>query len=113
MNQPLKPKALIDLRTVELTSDCRLGIYFLVHKDLIVYIGKSSNVLARLGAHTNKQYDRVYFLSTPAEWVHYWERHYIQQFKTLNFEDAFQSNKPPFDGAHERHHGYTQGVRRL
>jgi hypothetical protein len=34
------------------------GIYFLVHKDRVIYVGQSVNVYARISSHTDKVFDR-------------------------------------------------------
>ena len=41
------------------------GIYFLCQGSEVVYVGQSVNVPSRLGQHTDKEFDRVFFLPWP------------------------------------------------
>lgn len=43
------------------------GIYFLCYKQEVVYVGQSVNITARIMAHTDKMFDRVFFLPWPKD----------------------------------------------
>lgn len=77
------PKVLIDLRTTEYKFKPITGIYYLVYKELIVYIGKSTDVQARIKTHQkdNKKFDRVFISEFPSpEYMNYWEADHIRTF---------------------------------
>lgn len=42
------------------------GIYFLVKDDEVVYVGQSVNPIARIGNHTDKDFDRAYMIPVPS-----------------------------------------------
>lgn len=43
------------------------GVYFLCHNQEVVYVGQSVNIVARITAHTDKRFDRVFFLPWPKD----------------------------------------------
>jgi len=43
------------------------GIYFLCHEQEVVYVGQSVNIAARITAHTDKRFDKVFFLPWPKD----------------------------------------------
>jgi hypothetical protein len=42
------------------------GVYFLVHHDEVVYIGQSTNPMARIAQHTDKEFSSAYLLPVPS-----------------------------------------------
>lgn len=77
------PKVLSDLRCELLQQHHTCGIYFLVYKDLIVYIGQSKNVNKRVWKqHGDKKFYTAFFNSFKStKWLTYWEAAYIHTFK--------------------------------
>lgn len=59
----------------------RAGVYLLKEKGIVVYVGRSKDVLTRLGAHAFKVYDEVEILWQEDERLDLLERKMIQQFK--------------------------------
>ena len=56
-------------------------VYFLCYQKEVVYVGKSSNLLSRLGSHKkDKVFDEVYCIEVKAENVDEIENHYIDKF---------------------------------
>jgi len=59
------------------------GIYFLVKKDKVVYVGQSIDIGTRLGRHEKddwKDYDQVFFVSAPKNKLREMESHFIEHF---------------------------------
>jgi hypothetical protein len=56
------------------------GVYFLVEESRIVYVGQSTNVLARIQSHTDKRFDAVAVLPVAAEHLDAMEAYYIDRF---------------------------------
>lgn len=42
-----------------------IGVYFLCKDKEVVYVGSSTNVYSRVPAHTDKEYDRAYYIIVP------------------------------------------------
>ena len=65
----------------------RHGVYFLVKNKKIIYVGKSSNVIGRIGKHVvdgEKDFDAVTYVEIPKRYVadaFHIELSYIQMFK--------------------------------
>lgn len=58
------------------------GVYFLMHKDTIVYVGQSVNVYRRTDGHLKaKLFDRITVIECPKEDLDRVERLYIEKFK--------------------------------
>ena len=59
------------------------GVYFLIDRDEIVYVGQATNVHARVAAHTRnwKQFDSYTYIPCPKEQLDALERHYIQRLQ--------------------------------
>ena len=56
------------MKTIIQIPQNRAGVYLLKEKGIVVYVGRSKDVLTRLGAHAFKVYDEVEFYargSTP------------------------------------------------
>jgi excinuclease UvrABC nuclease subunit len=66
------------------------GVYFLISKNKIVYVGQSVNVYARLSAHVHKNFDSFTVIPCPKEHLNVLESLYIHMFD------------PPLNG-HEKH----------
>jgi len=63
------------------------GIYFLVDKEKIIYIGQSVNIPSRLQAHKDKNFDNVYMLPIPQSALNPVEAALIRYFKPpLNYD---------------------------
>lgn len=63
------------------------GIYFLVHQDDVVYVGKSLNVYARVQQHLQQQsksFDRWCFFSCPPADLDRLEGYYIKAIRPLH-----------------------------
>ena len=60
------------------------GVYFLIHDEEIVYVGQSSNLLARVESHKvgadRKVFNKVAFIEAPRPWLDTVEAFYIQRF---------------------------------
>ena len=72
------------LKKMILATDIRpsSGVYFLIHGDSVVYVGKSSNVIARMGGHKHKQYDRAIMIhESDGQIIDALERTFIALFK--------------------------------
>jgi hypothetical protein len=63
-------------------APCERGIYFLIHRDQIVYVGKAQNIYGRLESHywrTHKRFDRYWcFGGIPYDWLGHAEGFYIK-----------------------------------
>lgn len=66
-------------------ADLRIsGIYFIMHRGKIVYIGKSVNVMNRIATHemiTNKEWDHVRVIPCPIDKLLHYEVRWIKKFK--------------------------------
>lgn len=61
-----------------------VGIYFLCLKSEVVYVGQSTNIVARIFSHMRdavKEYDSVYFLRVPASQLDEVENRFIRTLK--------------------------------
>jgi hypothetical protein len=57
------------------------GVYFLCLKNEVVYVGQSTAIPSRIKQHSDKQYDRVFFLRVPSSQLLEVENRFI---KALN-----------------------------
>ncbi len=83
MSRPNPPHRLLNWGEVldvslDVTSYC--GIYFLIKDIKIVYVGKSLNVIRRIGQHPDKSFDRFAWVLCKPEQLDHLERDYINQF---------------------------------
>jgi len=56
------------------------GVYFLLFRGQVVYVGQSKDVVARINRHIDehlKEFDRVLYLPCPAELLDYYEKRLI------------------------------------
>lgn len=57
-------------------------IYFLIDKNVIVYVGKTEKIHSRLKTHTkDKKFDRVVWIQVPKEKMNFIEMYYINLLK--------------------------------
>lgn len=56
------------------------GVYFLIFKNKIIYVGQSVNVYARISGHTHKKFDSFTVLPCPKEHLNVLESLYIHMF---------------------------------
>jgi hypothetical protein len=68
------------------------GIYFLIHKNKIVYIGQSVNVYFRISSHSGKQFDSFTAIPCPKEHLNVLESLYINMFD------------PPLNGTQDKNY---------
>lgn len=70
------------------------GIYFLIKRRKVVYIGQSTDFISRLFAHKNQamDYDRFRFIRCSPDKLDYYERRWIRIFKP-----AHNTNHKPKD----------------
>jgi hypothetical protein len=62
------------------------GVYFLLDGDEVVYVGQSVNVVGRVYQHSEKKFDRAYYL-------------YVVEDERIQVEDAFIRHfKPKYNG---------------
>lgn len=59
------------------------GIYFMIRKRKIVYIGKTTNLIIRLAQseHVNRRYDYLRFIQCDEVSLERYERRWIKKFK--------------------------------
>lgn len=60
------------------------GVYFLILKGTIVYVGQSVNIFQRVGVHASAQkikFDKYYYLECKAEYLNILESIYIHKIK--------------------------------
>lgn len=57
------------------------GVYFLIDRFEIVYVGMSFDILSRIPAHADKAFDRVFWITCPHQYVGSVEKHYIEKFR--------------------------------
>ena len=56
------------------------GIYFLWDEDKITYIGRTLNVIERIGGHVDKQFTKFSFITTPRSEIELMELYYICKY---------------------------------
>jgi hypothetical protein len=71
----------------------RSGVYALFHGDTIVYIGQAINVAARVGQHSEKQFDRVAFIEVPKHRLDDIERRLIRTLAPNLNSDSWSRSK--------------------
>jgi hypothetical protein len=68
-------------------------IYFLIRDNEVVYIGQSTNLTARVGAHKNdKSFDHVYYFRVPPEELDDLERCLIKNLRPEYNRNAVRNN---------------------
>lgn len=74
-------------------EDYRLiGVYFLIGKGKIVYIGKSTSLLNRLASHVSIKFDKIRFIQCDELRLDEYERRWIMRFRPKgNFRHLFVS----------------------
>ena len=60
-----------------------MGVYFLIYKNKVVYVGQSTNVYARITAHHDKTFDSFAFIQCEATTLDGLESLYIHVFRPL------------------------------
>lgn len=72
------------------------GVYFLVHKDEVVYVGQSNNVYSRISQHVDKVFDKFAFVQCEANLMNKLESLYIHVLKPkLNGNTNAQEKNAP------------------
>lgn len=73
----------------------RCGVYFLIKDSVVVYVGKSTCVDARIKTHLSPNgipFDKVYFYAVPLHKINYFEEHFIKIMKPIyNIHNAINS----------------------
>lgn len=74
------------------------GIYFLIYKKEIVYIGKTKNISHRLAGHGSKNYEEYRFIPCEEVYLDAYEKRWIEKFKPKynskrNIEENLKLNK--------------------
>jgi hypothetical protein len=66
------------------------GVYFLFQDDVIIYIGKSKDVLSRVQAHKNnqKEFDHYTYVECDEDLLTAYERIFINKYKPIQNADA-------------------------
>lgn len=80
---------------VEINSERLHGIYYLIKDGVIVYVGQSINVYARIGAHIaayEKDFDSYAFVSVPIE-----DMNRIETEEILNHRPKYNGELPQND----------------
>lgn len=57
------------------------GVYFLVHRGHVVYVGQSVNIVSRIAAHTDKRFDAVAYLPCSRDQLDVIESMYIHMLR--------------------------------
>jgi hypothetical protein len=71
-------------------------VYFLIRDNVVVYVGQSITLAARLRQHTDKTFDRVLFLRVPKSQLLTVERKFIVALKPeYNKEKIAEPNETP------------------
>jgi hypothetical protein len=79
---------------IKINKEIYKGVYFLISKNKIVYVGNSKNILARISAHINKNkilFDSYYFIEKAENSIEL-ESRYILKFLPKN-NTMIASNK--------------------
>ena len=68
------------------------GVYFLIKNGFIVYVGQSTNVLARISVHgNNKSFDSFKCIRVPEKLLYKVERYFIRRFMPKLNNDPYIS----------------------
>jgi hypothetical protein len=76
----LQSKTLIkreDIVKASISWQQLIGVYFLIDKDEVVYVGQSVNIYSRIGQHSYKKFDRYAFIPCEASSLNTLESLYI------------------------------------
>ncbi len=68
-------------RVQQFVSNIKIGVYFLIHKDEIVYVGQSTNIDLRITNHKEKVFDRILYILVKKERLILEEDYYISLYK--------------------------------
>lgn len=77
------PYTLTDILDASFDADAMVGVYFLINKDEVVYVGQSkTNILDRIAKHkrNGKEFGRYAFIRSTSDQVDNLERMYIEAF---------------------------------
>lgn len=70
-----------DIIEMSVTAPLLCGIYFLLYRGRVVYVGQSTNILTRLGKHArDKQFDAFSYIQFPQDQLTKQEKRYIKKF---------------------------------
>lgn len=58
----------------------KTGIYFLILRKVVVYVGQSRNLNTRIKCHPDKNFDRIRLIECSAKKMAYYERRWIRKF---------------------------------
>ena len=77
-----------------------IGIYFLIYKRQIIYIGKSRKLGIRIGQHSDKKFDCIRLIECDSQKLDEYERRLIMKFKpSMNVAFNGEILKQDFDSA--------------
>ena len=87
-------------KKLECSSEQIVGIYFLIQhsteesKNKIVYVGQSTNILFRIGAHTyEKKFDSMRYIECNEDLLNILEKHYIKKFSPQHNKQLYKNFK--------------------
>lgn len=90
------PEILWDIKDIKPLEPLR-GVYFLFLNEQIVYVGQSGNVPIRVQQHTDKEFNRVFYLTVPPDAdILAIEKHFILKFRPkYNYETTAKTCERP------------------
>lgn len=71
----------MDTKVYEIPNNVKIGIYFLINDDKIVYVGQTKNGLRRIMQHYDKTFNKYSFVETTLEDLDYYEDLYIMKYQ--------------------------------
>jgi hypothetical protein len=72
------------LRILEVDSVAKCGVYFLMQRGAVAYVGSSISINARVGLHVkNKEFDQVTWIEMAADKLYEAERNWILMLKPI------------------------------
>lgn len=78
----MMPDCLLDAGVMQMPIVRASGIYFLCQGDVVVYVGKTINLLLRLGQHVaTDKYDAIYYVLAPADQLIDLEASFIRKLR--------------------------------
>ena len=75
-----------------------IGIYFLLKRKKVVYIGQSTNIVSRIKCHSNKEFDSFRVICCKKSKLHGYEKRWIVRFKpkyNICLNPNYTSDKMP------------------